>query len=583
MPDKNQKSSQESIGFALEYIGESFKEINPWNNFKLLGSNLGKDILAGMVVAVIALPSAIAFGVGSGLGAVAGIWSAIIGGIFGGLFGGSKIGVSGQTGPTMIQLAAIMIGFKTVEGSLDLTTAFSIVFLSGLILVVLSVMRVSQLIYFTPYSVVAGFMCGIGVIVMALQINPFFGLDGVGSVKDAIAQIPYALTHIHVDDFEIALPSLIVLIIWPFLKSKVKFLEKIPAPLLVLLVATAAAQMLHLDLHTVGSIPTGLPALHFPNLTMMEKIFWPALSIAGLVVIDSLLTCIVADNVSGEKHSSDRETFGQGLANMVSSLFGGLPTATSTLRTVTNHQSGGRTPLAAVVHSLVLLALVLGLGPYAEQIPMAALAAILFKVGIDILDYKILKVFHRLPFTDMLVFTVVLIVTLVQDLLVAMAVGLVLAFFRFIQELSYAYQHDAAYLADMVDEVNEYVDRDIKILKPNGPLFFGSVEPLSEVYRNTAAHDFLIIDLDAVSFMDLSGAYAVEDLVAWAENKKRKTVLSGGKPHIVKMLERLNVIDEDRKREYFPQLEEAIAYARVSETISNLDDEAEQTTILRME
>ena len=221
-----EKSSQSDttagLAFAFNYLLDSFKEISPWKNIKSLPSNLGKDILAGIVVAIIALPSAIAFGVGSGLGAVAGIWSAIIGGIFGGIFGGSMIGVSGPTGPTMIQLAAIMVSFRLASGEADLGTAFSIVFLSGLILTVLSVLRVSRLIYFTPYSVVAGFMCGIGVIVMLLQVNPFFGIQGVGSIHEAVAGIPAILNNYNSEALYLALPCLALLLLWPQLSKKIK-------------------------------------------------------------------------------------------------------------------------------------------------------------------------------------------------------------------------------------------------------------------------------------------------------------------------------------------------------------------------
>jgi sulfate permease, SulP family len=374
----------------------------------------------------------------------------------------------------------------------------------------------------------------------------------------------------------------LILLLWPFVQKQIKALAKIPASLLALLMGLGIEEIWHLQVEVVGHIPTGVPQLHIPEFGQFFEFFWPALSIAGLVIVDSLLTCIVADNITGEKHNSNRETFGQGLANLFSSLLGGLPTATSTVGTVTNYQTGGRTPLAAVVQSLILLALVLGLGPLVEHIPMACLAAILFKVGLNILDYKILSIFHRLPLTDMLVFSVVLVVTLVEDLLVAMAVGLVFAFFRFIQEISVTYQHNAHLLTEIKHEKSIAIaDNKIKVLKPNGPLFFGSVEPLNEVYRKAKEHDVLIIDLDMVSFIDLSGAYAIHDLALWAERQGRRVVISGGEAKIVKILERVNVIDEKRKREYFANIEDAISYSQVAELMNIIDHEVETTMILR--
>lgn len=580
--DLKEKDIIEPTSSAFDYLLESLKEISPWGNIKIVPTNIGKDLIAGVVIAVISLPAAIAFGVGSGLGAIAGIWSAIIGGIFGGVFGGSKIGISGPTGPTMIQLSAIMVGYKLVDGSPDLNVAFTILFFSGVILMILSVLRVSRLIYFTPYSVVAGFMCGIGVIVTLLQINPFFGIASAGSIRNAVIAIPHVIENYNLDALKIALPCLAILLLWPLVQKRIKLFEKIPPSLLALIAGLAIEEIWHLQVAVVGHIPTGVPQLHIPEFGQFFEFFWPALSIAGLVIVDSLLTCIVADNITGEKHNSNRETFGQGLANLFSSLLGGLPTATSTVGTVTNYQSGGRTPLAAIVQSLILLALVLGLGPLVEHIPMACLAAILFKVGLNILDYKILSIFHRLPLTDMLVFSVVLVVTLVEDLLVAMAVGLIFAFFRFIQEISHTYKHNAHLLTELKHHKSIAIaDNKIKVLKPNGPLFFGSVEPLNEVYREAKAHDVLIIDLDMVSFIDLSGAYAIKDLASWAEKQGRRVVISGGQPKIVNILERVNVIDEKRKREYFAKIEDAISYSQVAKIMNIIDHEVETTMILR--
>ncbi|MDA0691317.1 MAG: SulP family inorganic anion transporter [Nitrospinae bacterium] len=337
----------------------------------------------------------------------------------------------------------------------------------------------------------------------------------------------------------------------------------IPAPLLALLAGTAIANFGHFDIEYIGTIPTGFPDLYWPAWSKFGDYLGPAAGLAGLAVFDSLLTCIVADNMTGTKHSSVRESFGQGLANCAAGLVGGLTTATATMRTVANIQSGGKTPLAAVVHGLVLLALVLGLGPYAEDIPMACLAAILFKVGIDILDYRILPVLHRLPVTDMIVFWSVLIVTIVEDLLIAMAVGIVLAFFRFVLEMSRLYKSNIAYLGDdsLGDMFGDDLKGKVKILRPQGPMFFGGVKQLEDTYENADAHEALIIKLKDVSMIDLSGAYALEDLVNKARGNGKKVLICSAPPQVMKVLESVNVLDHAEKN-YFEVIDDAIAMAR---------------------
>ena len=552
-----QQDIQHTLSFVKNFLTDSIREVNPWNNIKIMHTNLKGDFMSGLTVAIIALPLALAFGVGSGLGPAAGIWGTIAGGIFGGIFGGSKVGVSGPTGPLMVQLAAIMVTFHTVSGELDLVAAFSIVFLSGLILVGLSMLRVARFIYYTPYSVVAGFMCGIGVIVMLLEFNTFFGVPSAHNVKEAIMDIPFALMNANPESLMVSIPTFLMLFIWPKVTQKYRKLQAMPATLVALAVGTTIANVWNLNILYIGEIPTGLPTLHLPQFTKFGDYFLPALALAGLTIFDCLLTCVVADQMTGSRHSSDRETFGQGIANMAAGLLGGLTPATSTMNTVSNIKTGGKTPMASVFHGLILLAVILGLGPLAEGIPMACLAAILLKVGINILDYRILPVLHKLPFNDMIVFWSVLIITIWQDLLVAMGVGVALAFFRFVQEISTAYQHQISYINK--EESNNYnideVADNVKLLKPQGPLFFGAVDSLVRSYQKAAKHNMLIIDLSDVSMLDLSGAYALEDLVNDTESKGIKVMITGASPKIEKVLESVKVVDHIGK-DHFIEMQE---------------------------
>ncbi len=572
MKNDQLKRSGDGLESTFQFLSTSIKnilrEINPKPNIKLLHTNVTKDIMSGLVVAIIALPLALAFGVGSGLGAVAGLWGAVAGGIVGGFFSGTRISVSGPTGPTMVQLAAIMVGFRLASGDPDLTAAFSIVFLSGVILVGLSFLQISKLIYFTPYSVVAGFMCGIGVIVMLLQVNAFLGLDAPSSVLTALFGIPGAISNANSAALMISVPTLAALFVWPQIGKLSSKLKAIPAPLVGLVIGTGIANYYGLSVAYIGEIPSSLPTLRIPDISKIDEYFIPAASLAGLAVLDSLLTCIISDNIIGERHSSDRETFSQGLSNMTSGLIGGLPTSTATMGTVANIKSGGKTPLATMTHGVVIAVLILGLGPLAENIPMAALAAILFKVGIDILDYRIIPVLHRLPATDMMVFWTVLTVTVVQDLLSAMAIGFILAFFRFVQEVSRVYQHRVVYLDDLESFLlADELEKKIKVLKPQGPLFFGSIETLECTYESDDSHDELIIDLAGVPMVDLSGAYALEDLILKATSQGKEVFICNAAERVEDILKRTKIIDHVGEECFFNLAEDAIVQAQEVELV----------------
>ena len=553
--------SGSSIQAWLAFIKSSLKEISPWQNVKLLHTNIRGDILAGITVAIIALPLALAFGEMSQLGPVAGIWGAIAGGVVGGLFGGCMVGVSGPTAPKAAQIAAFMGVFVIgTTNEPDLVAAFSIIFLSGLILVVISMLKIARFIHYTPYSVVAGFMCGIGVIVILTQINAFVGLEAEKNIHGVFENLGHTMRNINMEALYVAIPSLLILFIWTPLGNKIKFLANIPSPLVALIVGTGIAYFMHLEIPYIGDKMGNagegkIFSFYIPDLARIGEYMGPALALAGLAVLDSLLSCIVADNMTGKHHSSDRETFGQGIANMAAGLLGGVTTATATMRTVANIKFGGKTPLASIVHGLTLLAILLGLGFLVAAIPTACLAAILFKVGIDILDYRILPVLKKLPITDLLVFAIVLFITVYEDLMIAMAIGVVFAFFRFIQEVSATYQHKTIPLSksDFAPKGQNKKDLDklpVSVLQPQGPLFFGSIEPLMNAYTSTPKHDMLIVDMSQVTMIDLSGAYALEDLIKDAETKNIEVFVANANPHIKEVLEKVDFIEHIGKDHY---------------------------------
>tara|TARA_Y100001970_G_scaffold177834_1_gene216660 strand:- start:1300 stop:2997 length:1698 start_codon:yes stop_codon:yes gene_type:complete len=543
------------------FIKNSLQEINPWKNIKTLHTNVRGDILSGITVAIIALPMALAFGdlafgdIVPDIGPIAGIWGAIVGGIIGGLFGGCMVGVSGPTSPKALQIAGVMLIFTQMSNMTNkeeiLGAAFTMIFLSGLILVIISMLKISRFIHYTPYPVIGGFMCGIGVIVIFTQINAFLGLGNDENFKEHIFKTDISALYVSAS-------SLLILFLWDPLKNKIKFLSKIPAPLIALIVGSSIAHFMHLDIARIsgeGMNNEGKNIFNFymPNLNQFADLIGPAFSLAALAILDSLLSCKVADNITGTRHSSDRETFGQGMANMAAGLLGGVTTATATMRTVGNIKFGAKTPLASIVHGLTLLAILLGLGSLIGQIPMACLAAILIKVGIDIMDYRIISILKNLPISDLLIFIVVLFFTAYfpSKLTMAVGIGILLAIFISFRQILLIwrkkYENKIIPLSKSDFKLKKqteekFTKKSTNVFQLKGPLFFGSIESILDIYNNSPKHDILIIDMKHITMIDLSGSYALEDLIKREKAKGIKVFVSNAKPNIKKVLEKLNFI-----------------------------------------
>ena len=541
----------------ISYFKDVLNELSPKANVISLSKNIKGDIIAGITVGIIALPLALAFGEISQLGPIAGLWGAIAGGIIGGLFGGCLVGVSGPTAPKAAQIAAYMSLFVIGNtNNPDLVAAFSIIFLSGLILVLISFARVSHFIHYTPYPVVAGFMCGIGVIVILTQLNAFVGLDVKKNIKDVIINLSDTINSANIEALYVSIPSLIILFLWPFFSKTILVLRKIPAPLTALVVGTSIAQIFNLDIPYIGDkmgseSANEIFSIYIPDLSRSIEFIVPAFALAGLAVLDSLLSCKVADNITGERHSSDRETFGQGMANMAAGLFGGVTTATATMRTVANIKFGGKTPLASIVHGLTLLAILLGLGSLVAKIPAACLAAILFKVGIEILDYRIMPLINKLPLKDLIIFCTVLFVTVYEDLMIAIAIGIIFAVLSSLKDLKSIFKErgDYQFLNISNPDYKEGLklksanDSIINVLSPSGPLFFGSVEKLIKSYNQIPSESNVIIDMKNITNIDLSGVFGLEDLIKLSQSQNRKVVIANMDENIKKSFNDLRAIE----------------------------------------
>ena len=541
----------------ISYFKDVLNELSPKANVISLSKNIKGDTIAGITVGIIALPLALAFGEISQLGPIAGLWGAIAGGIIGGLFGGCLVGVSGPTAPKAAQIAAYMSLFVIGNtNNPDLVAAFSIIFLSGLILVLISFARVSHFIHYTPYPVVAGFMCGIGVIVILTQLNAFVGLDVKKNIKDVIINLSDTINSANIEALYVSIPSLIILFLWPFFSKTILVLRKIPAPLTALVVGTSIAQIFNLDIPYIGDkmgseSANEIFSIYIPDLSRSIEFIVPAFALAGLAVLDSLLSCKVADNITGERHSSDRETFGQGMANMAAGLFGGVTTATATMRTVANIKFGGKTPLASIVHGLTLLAILLGLGSLVAKIPAACLAAILFKVGIEILDYRIMPLINKLPLKDLIIFCTVLFVTVYEDLMIAIAIGITFAVLSSLKDLKSVFKEKGDYQFLNINNPDYKEGLKLKssnysiinVLSPSGPLFFGSVEKLIKSYNQIPSESNVIIDMKNITNIDLSGVFGLEDLIKLSQSQNRKVVIANMDENIKKSFNDLRAIE----------------------------------------
>ncbi len=397
--------------------------------------NIRGDFFGGITAAVVALPLALAFGVSSGAGAIAGLYGAIFVGFFAALFGGTPAQISGPTGPMTVVIATVFSALTANNPENGLAMAFTVIMLGGIFQIIFGLMRLGQYITLMPYTVISGFMSGIGVIIVFLEIAPFLGHPVSANVVESVIKIPYFLSNANPAAAGLGILTLAIVFGTP-----PKVTRLIPSPLIALIIGTLVAVFAFPDsgLRLIGDIPSGLPTLHLPtfNVAQSRNIIGYGLMLAVLGAIDSLLTSLVADNITRTSHDSDRELIGQGIGNLLSGLFGGLPGAGATMRTVINVKTGGKTPISGMIHALVLLVIVLKAGELTENIPHAVLAGILIKVGIDIIDWSFLRRAHQISLKATGLMYIVLFLTVFVDLITAVAVGVFFANLLTVKSLS---------------------------------------------------------------------------------------------------------------------------------------------------
>ena len=380
-----------------------------------LPENIKGEVFGGITAGVIALPMAIGFGVASGLGAAAGLYGAIIVGFIAAILGGTKAQISGPTGPTTVFVATI-----AAANTGNISVAFVIVALCGVFQIILGLCRVGRYIHYVPPAVVSGFMSGVGCLIIITQLYPFLGMTGQSSMLQAAKSL-LTMDMVTVQCMILGVATLLLLTLR-------KIGAIIPISFFALSVVTAASMILKLDIPTSGAIPSGMPAIAIAPIGV-ESLFYVisiAFALALLASTDALMTSLIADYMTNTKHNSDRELIGQGLGNMISGLFGGTACSSSTVPTVANITTGARGRLSGVVHAILLFMALLFLGPIVESIPLAVLAGILIKTGIDILNHGFIKDFRQTSKADMIVKVAVMLITVFGNLLVAVGVGMVL-------------------------------------------------------------------------------------------------------------------------------------------------------------
>ncbi len=464
--------------------------------------NIKKNILGGVTAAVIALPLGLAFGVASGLGATAGIYGAIILGFFASLFGGTPTQISGPTGPMTVVIAAAVITFN---GNINLIA--TAIMLAGLFQVLFGILKIGKFVRYIPYPVISGFMSGIGIIIIILQINPFIGLDSDASIINILMTFPSNIFNLNYHSVLLATITLLIMFFTPHKIAKI-----IPAPLIALLLLTPLSIYFNFNIQTIGEIPTSLPNIISPNLNLQHysTVITIAFTLAVLGMIDTLLTSIVADSITNTKHNPNKELIGQGIGNTVCGLFGAIPGAGATMRTVINIKSGATNQISGIIHALTLLVVILFLAPIASKIPMAILAGILIKVGIDILDYRFLHIWREAPKSDLSVMLVVFFVTVFVDLITAVGLGIILASLLIVYRIT---KETQIVLDNESDKIDYKLDAQTRLLKINGAFFFGSSTIFEREANSILDTKRFIIDITDIPFMDLTAIFTLKDLI----------------------------------------------------------------------
>ncbi|MEI2564804.1 SulP family inorganic anion transporter [Vibrio metoecus] len=520
------------------------------------------NITAGLIVGVVALPLAMAFAIASGVKPEQGIYTAIIAGIIVSLFGGSRVQIAGPTGAFIVILAGI-VAEHGITG-LQIATI-----MAGFILVILGLARLGSIIRYIPDPVIVGFTSGIGVIIWVGQWRDFFGLPEIKGehFHQKLIAIFHAFPQFHLTTTLLALLSLALVIFGP----KIPKLSKIPGPLLALVVVTSLQYVIGFEgVRTIGSafggIPQGLPEFALPDLSLsqMIQLIGPAFAIAMLGAIESLLSAVVADGMAGTKHNSNQELVGQGIANIITPLFGGIAATGAIARTATNIRNGGNSPIAGVMHALTLVIILLVLAPLAVNIPLATLSAILFVVAWNMSEAPhFVQLAKRAPRADVAILLLTFGLTVFADLVVAVNIGVIIAMLHFVKRMASSVEVKANGSQDMSYELAQQgrsaLPRELAVYALEGPFFFAAAETFERVMSSIQeTPHILILRLKWVPFMDITGIQTLEEIIQSFHKRGIKVLISGANPRVSQKLIKAGIVNLVGKNNVFPVFEGAL-------------------------
>ncbi|BCT33221.1 MULTISPECIES: SulP family inorganic anion transporter [Pseudomonas] len=521
-----------------------------------------RNLVAGVIVGVVALPLAMAFAIASGVKPEQGIYTAIVGGLLVSLFGGSRLQIAGPTGAFIVILAGVTAKYG-VDG-LQLATM-----MAGIILFLLGISRLGALIKFIPDPVILGFTAGIGVIIWVSQWKDFFGLPAVQGehFHQKLWHLLQALPELHLATTLLALLSLTLLLWVP----RIPALKRLPAPLVAMVLATALQSLFQFQgVATIGSafggIPQGLPTLQLPEISLPRilDLIGPAFAIAMLGAIESLLSAVVADGMAGTRHDSNQELIGQGIANLATPLFGGFAATGAIARTATNIRNGGSSPLAGITHAVVLVLIILFLAPLAANIPLCALAAILFVVAYNMSElHHFKRMVQRAPRADVAILLCTFVLTVFSDLVIAVNIGVILAMLHFLRRMASSVEVQQVVGEDLENELRGkgrgHLPAGVLIYTIEGPLFFGAAETFERALAQTHSDPrLLIIRLKHVPFMDITGLQTLEEVIGQLHKRGIVVKLCEANLKVHAKLERVGILHAIGAQNYHRDLSSAL-------------------------
>ncbi|MCP9883037.1 SulP family inorganic anion transporter [Cyanobium sp. Alchichica 3B3-8F6] len=521
-------------------------------------NNIKGDLFGGVTAAVIALPMALAFGVASGAGAASGLWGAVLVGLFAALFGGTPSLISEPTGPMTVVMTAVIASFTARDPENGLAIAFTVVMLAGVFQIAFGLLKLGRYITQMPYTVISGFMSGIGIILIILQLGPFLGhAIPKGGVIGTLNALPQLIQTARLPEVVLALITLAILWFTP------AALKKIAPPQLIALVAGTLLSLTLLQgdiasggegVRRIGAIASGFPQLRMPymELGLASKMLIDAAVLGMLGCIDALLTAVIADSVTRTEHNSNKELIGQGLGNLASGLFGGLPGAGATMGTVVNIQAGGRSALSGISRALILMVVILAFTGVAAQIPQAVLAGIALKVGVDIVDWGFLKRAHRISMKGALIMYLVIALTVLVDLIAAVGIGVFIANILTIDKMNALQSKSVKSIStgdgelDISDDEKALLDQgkgQVLLFQLNGAMLFGVAKAIAREHNAITSCQTVIFDLGEVSHLGVTAALALENAVEEAVEKGRSVYVVGACDVTRRRLEKLKMFE----------------------------------------